>query len=93
MSLRRLPLSGWHPEKVKAEVRMKGLTLTDLARRNGFSDSYLRSTLIRPLYRGEQIIARFLGVPAKEIWPQRYDARGLPKNRNYETPQPQRRRA
>lgn len=80
MSLRRLPLSGWHPEKVKAAVRMRGVTLSQLARDHGFGESYLRNTLIRPLYRGEQIIARFLRVPAKEIWPQRYKPDGTPRH-------------
>ena len=92
MSLRRLPLSGWHPEKVKAEVRMRGRTLSQLARDHGFCPSYLRNVLIRPLYRGEQIISRFLGVPAKQIWPSRYNPDGSPKSRNAQ-PIPQRRRA
>lgn len=60
---------------------MRGETLSSLARRHGFGDSYLRNVLIRPLYRGEQIIARFLGVPANQIWPARYHTDGTPKSR------------
>jgi len=75
------PLSGWHSEDVKAAVRKRGHTLVSLARKNRLSDSYLRNTLMRPLYRGEQIIARFVGVPAELIWPERYHADGTPKNR------------
>ncbi len=60
---------------------MRGETLAGLARRHGLSESYLRNTLIRPLYRGEQIIARFIAVHPGEIWPDRYDARGLPTYR------------
>jgi Ner family transcriptional regulator len=72
-------LSGWHPEDVKAAVRKKGQTLAGLARTNHFSESYLRGTLIRPRPRGEEIIARFLGVAPREIWPDRYDTSGAPK--------------
>lgn len=60
---------------------MKGATLAGLARRHGFSESYLRNALMRPLYRGEQIIARFIGIPAHEIWPDRYDSHGVPAYR------------
>jgi len=71
-------LSGWHPEDVKAAIRKKGITLTELSLRNGFSECYLRQALIRPLLDGEKIIARFLKTPAHEIWPDRYDADGTP---------------
>lgn len=65
-------LSGWHAEDVKAAIRKKGLTLSALSKSQGYSDSYLRGTLIRPRPRGEEIIARFLGVSPAEIWPDRY---------------------
>lgn len=64
--------SGWHPEDVKAAIRKRGQTLTSLSVLNGFSGAYLRNVLRRPLYEGEQIIARFLGVPPYTIWPDRY---------------------
>ena len=75
------PLEGWHSEDVKAAIRKRGVTLTGLARRNRLSESYLRNVLLRPLPRGEEIIARFIGVPAHVIWPKRYNADGTPKNR------------
>ena len=78
MTVKDHPFSGWHAEDVKAAVRKKGETLSGLARKFHFSDSYLRSALIRPMPRGEAIIARFLGVKPQTIWPQRYDARGRP---------------
>lgn len=65
-------LSGWHPEDVKAAIRKKGETLTSLALRHDKSESYLRSTLIRPLFDGEQIIASFLQLAASRLWPSRY---------------------
>jgi Ner family transcriptional regulator len=76
MSRVNTSLSGWHPEDVKAAVRKRGETLTSLSLKNGFSESYLRNALMRPLFDGEQIIARFLRVSAAAIWPDRYDANG-----------------
>lgn len=81
MGQKHRSLSGWHPAEVKAEVEMRGQTLAGLARRHGFSESYLRNALMRPLYRGEQIISGFIGIPAQEIWPDRYDRSGVPNYR------------
>lgn len=78
MSRENPHLSGWHPEDVKAAIRKKGKTLSDLSRDNDYSDAYLRNALMRPLYDAEQIIARFIGVPAKLIWPDRYNKDGTP---------------
>lgn len=78
MSRENRRLSGWHPEDVKAAVRKKGVTLSDLSRNNGFSEAYLRNALVRPIYDAQRIIAAFLKVPAQDIWPDRYDAEGNP---------------
>ena len=86
------PLSGWHPEDVKAAIRKKGVTLSELALREGFGESYLRNTLMRPLYEGERIIARFLRVPPQVIWPDRYDADGTPNYRKWRALQQERAR-
>jgi Ner family transcriptional regulator len=77
--IRPKALSGWHAEDVKAAIRKKGLTLSALSKKHQYSESYLRGTLIRPRPRGEEIIARFLGVSPAEIWPDRYRAGG-PRN-------------
>jgi Ner family transcriptional regulator len=76
-------LSGWHPEDVKAAIRKRGETLSSLSLKNGFGESYLRNVLMRPLYDGEQIIARFLRVAAGEIWPDRYDQDGKSNYRRW----------
>jgi Ner family transcriptional regulator len=73
------PLSGWHAEDVKAAVRKKGTTLTALSNKHGYSDSYLRGTLIRQRPYGERVIAEFLGVSPADIWPERY---GVKKTAN-----------
>jgi Ner family transcriptional regulator len=72
-------LSGWHAEDVKAAIRKKGLTLSALSKKHHYSDSYLRGTLIRRRPRGEEIIARFLGVSPADIWPDRYSGDGAPR--------------
>lgn len=62
----------WHPEDIKAAVRKRGLSLAALSRQHGFNEGAARIVLYKPWARWEQIISDFLGVPAKEIWPQRY---------------------
>ncbi len=76
-------LSGWTPEQVKDALADRGMTLSELARNNGYSDCYLRNTLVRPLFIGEQIIAKFLGVDAKAIWPDRYNDEGAADYREW----------
>lgn len=71
-------LSGNNPELVKAAIRLRGQTLSSLSRQHGYCPAYLRNALRRPLFRGEQIIASFLGMDACKIWPDRYGADGKP---------------
>ena len=59
---------------------MRGKTLTLLAVENGLCSSLCRVALRKPSYPGEQVIARFLDVPAKELWPERYDETGAPRH-------------
>jgi Ner family transcriptional regulator len=75
-------LSGWHAEDVKAAIRKKGTTLTALSDLHGYSDSYLRGTLIRHRPHGEAIIAEFLGVSPADIWPERYKLLKKPNGRS-----------
>ena len=76
---RRSP-KGWHKEDIKAAIRKRGTTLTQLAIDSGLYRSAIRVALIVPTYRAEQAVARFLGVAAEEIWPDRYDADGTPRH-------------
>lgn len=69
----------WHPEQIKAEVRMRGKTLVQLAVENGLQESACRVALRRIHFDGEQAIASFLRLPAKELWPGRYDDDGQPR--------------
>lgn len=69
-------LSDWTPAKVKYAVETAGSNLSALARRFDLAPSTLRSALRRPQQRAETVIAQFLAVEARTIWPSRYDARG-----------------
>lgn len=69
----------WHSEDIKAAVRKRGRTLTDLAREAGFSDGACRKALTVPWPAVERVIADFLGQAPAVIWPSRYDAKGAPR--------------
>lgn len=66
----------WHPEDIKAAIRKRGTTLTALSEDAGLCKSAVRNALIRPVKSAEAVIAKFLNVPAKELWPDRYDDQG-----------------
>lgn len=72
------PGTSQHAELVKAAIRMKGKTLSELSREHHYSEAYLRNALYRPIFQAEQIIADFLRIPAHLIWPDRYDIHGKP---------------
>lgn len=73
--------SGWHREDIKAEVRKRGSSLFDLARRAGLTPRTMtRSLRVRyPSYHA--VISRFIGVPTQELWPHWYQADGSPRGR------------
>ncbi|WP_454280217.1 helix-turn-helix domain-containing protein [Sphingomonas sp. Marseille-Q8236] len=64
------------PEDIKAAVRKRGVTLTELARRNGLQSAALRLALTLPRAQAESVIASFLDVHPMEIWPSRYSRNG-----------------
>ncbi|WP_041786063.1 helix-turn-helix domain-containing protein [Rhodospirillum centenum] len=71
---------GWHKEDIKAAIRKRGTTVTDLALSNGLGSSTCRVALNTPCFTGEQVIAEFLGVPAQVLWPDRYEPDGTPRH-------------
>lgn len=73
------PAISWHPADIRAAVAKRGSTLPRLAEAAGLQAESVRYALKAPYYAGEQAIAAFLGVPAQEIWPSRYDSEGLTK--------------
>jgi len=62
----------WHPADIIAALRKQKTTLAALSREAGLSSSTLANALNRPWTKGEQLIADALGIPASEIWPNRY---------------------
>ncbi len=68
---------GWHPADIKALIQKRGATLTGLAVEAGASEGACRTAIVRRNEPGETIISRFLGIPAHELWPDRYHADGV----------------
>lgn len=62
----------WHTADIIAAIRKKGTTMAAVSRDAGFSSSTLSNALVRPWPKGEMIIAKTIGVEAKEIWLSRY---------------------
>lgn len=62
----------WHSADIIAALRKRGTSLAATSREAGLSSSTLANALVRPWPKGEQIIARAIGVDAAEIWPERY---------------------
>jgi Ner family transcriptional regulator len=62
----------WTPKKILCEIHERGMTLEQLAIRNGRNPSSFRNIWSRPNSINEAIIADFVGVKAEELWPKRY---------------------
>lgn len=80
--------SGWHPERIKTELRLKFGPITMLAVEWGFARAAISRVLGQPGYsvRLERRIAEALGVDPHELWPFRWsrDGRPLPPPREFE---------
>ena len=73
------PGKDWHPAEVVAAMRLKGISLRQLATLNGYTNPNSISTALhRPYPQAEALIAEVLGVSPQTIWPSRYDRNGLP---------------
>jgi Ner family transcriptional regulator len=66
----------WHPEDIKAEVRKRGGNLTRVAREAGLAGVSGRVAFLMPVPAANRAIARFIGVPVNELWPQWFDDQG-----------------
>lgn len=62
----------WHRADILAAIRKQGTTLAELSRSAGLHERTLYNALERPWRKGEQIISHCIGVPAEQIWPERY---------------------
>ncbi len=80
----RRRIRDWHPERVKAALRMRGITLSALSLRHGLNQNTVGIVLRRPAARVQAIIAAALQLTPQTIWPSRYEADGTPRRRgNY----------
>mgnify|MGYP001582455974 FL=1 len=68
--------SDWHPADIKCLLEKKGFTLAKLSQQNGYSRHAAPIALYKPWPAMEAIIAAAIGVPARLIWPSRYDIYG-----------------
>lgn len=69
----------WHPAEIVAALRMKGLSLRQLALLNGYGNpNSLTKALRTPYPLAEGIIAEAIEVSPTTIWPSRYGADGKP---------------
>lgn len=65
-----------HPELIRAEIKMRGKTLTDVAREQKVSPKVVSLALYSPSLSGEKAIAAFLGKQLHELFPERWTPNG-----------------
>ena len=65
-----------HREDVKALIRKRGKTLSQLSLEAGLHLDTVNKSLIRPLPRANIAIVKFLGLSLHELWPDWYDQAG-----------------
>ena len=65
-----------HPELIKAQLRMAGYTLADVARMHSIPESNVRAALRKPTTSGEKAIADVMGKKLHELWPERWTKDG-----------------
>lgn len=61
-----------HPELIRAQIKMRGKTLTDVAKLYAIHPKVVSLALYRPSLSGEKAIADFLDKPLHELWPERW---------------------
>lgn len=62
-------------EWIKYQLRMRGSSLSKLARRLGVTRQAVRNALSTPYPRMERAIANEIGIHPQTIWPERYKRR------------------
>ncbi len=83
-SLPQLAGIGWHHEDVKAELRKRFGSLTEISRQLGVTRQSISNILSNPLAsaRLERKVAQALQVPPYAIWPMRWRPDGTPISRS-----------
>lgn len=81
---RKKPADRW--ELIKAALRIRGSSLTAVARAVGVTSGAAYHVKSRPYPAVQAEIARVLDVPATALWPERYDACGAPRRQRPNAP-------
>jgi len=64
-------------EWIKFQLRLRGITLSGMARELGVSRQALGQTLVQSYPKMERVIAAKLGLEPEIIWPERYARRRI----------------
>jgi len=64
------PVLDWHG--IVAEVRRRGFSLSDLARKHGLHPSTFNHVKTKRNYQAQLIIASCIDMEVWELWPERY---------------------
>lgn len=73
----------WHAEEIKARLRMRGTSLSEIANELGISAPVVSVTIRysnRRSRRVENAVAKAIGVEPSEIWPDRYSRKATRRN-------------
>jgi Predicted transcriptional regulator len=62
----------WHKADIKAAVEKKGWNLSALSLASGLPEHSCKNAINGRNIRGEQVIAKLLGVTPEIIWPSRF---------------------
>lgn len=65
----------WTKAQIKCALEERGMTLTGLAELKGINPTQMRNVWTRTCRNAEAAIAEELGVPAAELFPDRYPVR------------------
>lgn len=68
-------------EWIKFQLRVRGSSLSQLARELGVTRHTTILALARPYPRIERAIAKRIGLRPEQVWPERYDEHGKPNRK------------
>lgn len=70
----------WTPVQIKCAILLKGKTLASLSLKAGLCADACSKAIRVPFPSAEEAIAEFLGIPARQLWPDRFNDDGSRKN-------------
>ena len=71
---KKQPAMDW--QAIKAELHRRGMTLTELGKRNGINPGTFRSVPTRTPHAAQEAIATFIDQKPEDLWPDRYPKGG-----------------